>query len=539
MMNRQTRKHYLLFPLSGLLLISLSSCDLTLQDLVHSSAAASSAAGSQNTEGLTITNKTGSTYGGTVASYSSSGANFSAKATSFDQNSVESTTGFVLPSRGKINILVIPVIMDDYKNNATEANRQKIAKAFFGDPSETSWESVASFYFKSSHKQLLLNGTVSPWYDSGYTTSQFSKLTSSKNSWEPTWNVLEGAIEWYKKTYNTDLSEFDSDSDGIIDSVWLVNSAPDCQVNTGLDQTDFWAYTYSDLTPILAAGDNYGPNYTRIPFRYSWASYDFMEAGYGSSGIDAHTYIHETGHLMGLDDYYVSSTADNYTTNYGPMGRIDMMDYNIIDHNVFSKFCYGWVNPYYINHTGVLSLKPSQSSGDCLLIPSSKGWNGSCFDEYLLVEYYTPTGLNESDSESKYRGEYPLGFTQNGIRIYHVDARMACGSTVQNLKYTDTIVSNSTTATVLAHSNTESSNLMDSSYRLIQEMDCTQKRDFASGEYVADNTSLFRKGSSFSLSAYQDSFPRGAEFNDGGSCAYKLSFSNLSSDGVVVSVTAA
>jgi M6 family metalloprotease-like protein len=333
MMNRQTRKHYLLFPLSGLLLISLSSCDLTLQDLVHSSAAASSAAGSQNTEGLTITNKTGSTYGGTVASYSSSGANFSAKATSFDQNSVESTTGFVLPSRGKINILVIPVIMDDYKNNATEANRQKIAKAFFGDPSETSWESVASFYFKSSHKQLLLNGTVSPWYDSGYTTSQFSKLTSSKNSWEPTWNVLEGAIEWYKKTYNTDLSEFDSDSDGIIDSVWLVNSAPDCQVNTGLDQTDFWAYTYSDLTPILAAGDNYGPNYTRIPFRYSWASYDFMEAGYGSSGIDAHTYIHETGHLMGLDDYYVSSTADNYTTNYGPMGRIDMMDYNIIDHN--------------------------------------------------------------------------------------------------------------------------------------------------------------------------------------------------------------
>lgn len=48
----------------------------------------------------------------------------------------------------------------------------------------------------------------------------------------------------------------------------------------------------------------------------------------------------------------------------------------------------------------------------------------SPMNEYLIIEYYTPTGLNENDSTSKYAGVYPLLFTDSGIKIYHADSRI-------------------------------------------------------------------------------------------------------------------
>ena len=55
-----------------------------------------------------------------------------------------------------------------------------------------------------------------------------------------------------------------------------------------------------------------------MPYVYCFASMDFMFEGYGKTGLDAHTYIHETGHAMGLNDYYsefagsTSNKADSY-----------------------------------------------------------------------------------------------------------------------------------------------------------------------------------------------------------------------------------
>ena len=42
----------------------------------------------------------------------------------------------------------------------------------------------------------------------------------------------------------------------------------------------------------------------------------------------------------------------------------------------------------------------------------------------MLLEYYTPTGLNELDSKFSLVSGYPKLFNQSGIKIYHVDARM-------------------------------------------------------------------------------------------------------------------
>ena len=69
-----------------------------------------------------------------------------------------------------------------------------------------------------------------------------------------------------------------------------------------------------------------------------------------------------------------------------------------------------------------ITLKPFESSGGALIIPSSY-YNDSAFSEYLILEYKTPTGLNKLDATEKYRNAYPLAFS-NGLAIYHVDARL-------------------------------------------------------------------------------------------------------------------
>ena len=466
----------------------------------------------------------------------------------------------VLPSVGTQKILVIPVMVDDYKMNATEANLARIQKNFFGEAKDTSWESLASFYYKSSYGQLLISGVVAPWFESGYISKELSALTYSgtssyKSAYEPTWTVLEKACDWYKSKYQSNASEFDSDSNGVIDAVWLVNSAPDAQTNTALDSTDFWAYTYSDLLPYEEAVNtvnNGGQLSSCIPFRYSWASYDFMYKGYGTSGIDAHTYIHETGHLMGLDDYYVSDTATSYTTNYGPMGRIDMMDFNIIDHDAYSKFALGWIKPYVVTGAATITLKPSSTTGQAILLPTTtNGWNGSAFDEYMLLEYYTPTLLNKKDSDAAYPDNEQQGFTTKGVRIYHVDARLI-NITGKTHTYSDSISKVKTTYTMMAHSNSSSYNERMGTtlgFRLIQEMDCTKKRNFDTDPLnvikggkqsilpaLADNTSLFQNGDSFSFAAYAHSFPA-TTMNDGHQFPYTVAFSGINDESVTVTIS--
>lgn len=100
------------------------------------------------------------------------------------------------------------------------------------------------------------------------------------------------------------------------------------------------------------------------------------------------------------------------------------------------KWALGWIDPRAITNSTKLTnkgltvtLKPFESSGDALVVglPNNNGWYG---EEYIILEYYTPTGLNERDSQYAYGSysplsgsSYPKGFTQSGIIAYHVDSR--------------------------------------------------------------------------------------------------------------------
>ncbi len=459
-----------------------------------------------------------------------------------------------LPSSGSPKVLVVPVKVKDYSKYATSDVRNEIYKTFFGKSEETGWESVTSFYYKSSFGKLNIQGAVTDWYDCGYTSSQISRMTSSISGYDPTWTILEDAVSWYKKTYSsTNGVEFDTNHDGFFDAVWLVYGAPNAQNDDDLDEGIFWAYSYFDNTPFenvkyVSDLEKYKSN--PVGYHYAWASYDFMYEGTKSKKRDAHTFIHETGHLLGLDDYYVSTRNESYPNNYGPVGFVDMMDANVIDHNSFSKFALGWVNPYVPTSSCTIELKPASTSGEFVLLPTSDGWNGMPFDEYMVLEYYTPEGLNAADSEMVYSNGIQ-GMTNRGIRIYHVDARLvepnSSGTKIKG--YTDKISASDTV--YLANSNTAAYNYMDQKDRLIQVIDCSSKKNYDAEydstkkrPYTVSNSSLFTAGKTFSYASYANSFPnyyfnRTSTMNDDTTLPWTVNVTSISNEKATLTITKA
>lgn len=434
----------------------------------------------------------------------------------------------VLPSTGDINLLVIPVIipgyeeisLDSVEGDAKDKVKEDIEKVFFAETGDESlgYESVASYYEKSSYGKLHLSGKVTDWYTvSGYDSASSISLNE-------TYEVVRSAVNWAKTTGQIDdISKYDNDQDGYIDGVWLVYSAPD-YTNGGPrdDYNNYWAYTAwgnQNTNNNGEAADVNNPVYNL----FGWASYDFMYEGYGESKLDAHTFIHETGHFLGLSDYYSDASA------YSPIGKVDMMDGNIIDQNSYSKMLLGWTKPYIVTGSGSVTINSMEEENQFIVIPSDNytfdGTNFDPFGEYILIELYTNDNLNKADSVKKY-SDRPLAMNKSGVRIYHCDMRKfyidkTDTSNMQIVEYTDQVI-DSTHRLALPISNQRGSDGYNTYFNLdpnvnlfdeIRLIERNGKDTFTSGGLQKDS-SMFKEGDSFSLTSHSTFFNSG-KFNNG------------------------
>ncbi len=324
-----------------------------------------------------------------------------------------------MPSSGTVNMIVIPVVFKDATSEYqyTQKELDVIQKGYFGEASDTGWESLASYYEKSSYGKLHISGEVTDVYTCEYTSSELQE-NFSKNIFAVN-DVMKAAVEWaFNNNPTWDRLSFDNDADGFLDGIELIyktDKTYDSQDGAGV----WWNFTTYD--------SDSEPNYlTPTPRRYFWSNIDKLQTGYYKTNIDTHTLVHETGHLLGLDDYY-DSTYSMY-----PTGGADMMELNIGDHDAYSKFLLGWVNPLVVDgklDDFEITLNDFESSGDCILIrnTTTDPWNGTPYDEYLIMSYYTPTGLNEQDSKG-YKEWDNSGtggtYTYSGLQVFHVDERL-------------------------------------------------------------------------------------------------------------------
>ena len=307
----------------------------------------------------------------------------------------------ILKPTGDRKILVVPVQFSDFTITnlgvKPEEYISNLNKAFFGSSKNNKYVSVAEFYNRSSYGKLRISGKVC---DQFYTYPKtVNEINQKKTIRDDVLDCYSKVLTWYEDTYHESLDDYRIDPEhGNNDiAIYLVYTYP-TELNAQ-NESFFWAYTFLDK-PL------------------SWSSYSFMNtlAGYP----DAHTFIHETGHLFGLVDYYPADNNEASNLGAEPTGRIDMMDCSVGDHTALSKMWLNWVRPYWVKNSCEISINALVDSGDLILINDS--WNETVFDEYYLVEFYSPTGLNYFDTNTGNKAAKLPSLP--GVKIYHVDARI-------------------------------------------------------------------------------------------------------------------
>ena len=429
------------------------------------------------------------------------------------------------PSIGETHLLVIPVWFTDSStfitSDAKKQNvRDDIEKAYFGTKEDAGWHSVKTYYEEESKGMLTVDGVVSDWYSVNKSYTVYGSQQESVDA------LVESATEWYFSLPSAkSRSYFDCDGNGYLDGVMLIYGAPDYGALQNESYSNLWAYCYWLQDYGLKNPANPGPNV------YFWASYAFLYSGwraneragswYGSgdnshSFLDTHTFIHEMGHVFGLDDYY-----DYYDQENTPAGGFSMQDYNVGGHDPYSVMALGWADPYIPYDDCTITLHPFQNSHELILLTPQWNEHDSPFDEYLLLEFYTPTGLHKLDCDYSYSGYYPKGPSEVGIRLWHIDARLttcesvdARGEPIFSESFTTNAQESSLYGVYHAFNNNSGGDRLTPmgnkfvSHDLLHLIRNNEEMGLKTKKFFS-NDDLFRDGDVFSLSTHKSQFPNG------------------------------
>lgn len=337
----------------------------------------------------------------------------------------------LLPNGENALLVVFLHFTDGY-----DYDEENLKRMFEGEfDSDHRLDSVASYYRYNSYGKVSFEVTYY-CYETGMTSKEGYDYEHTNGK-----NLAKEAVEAYRKSHKKELKKLDKDGDGYIDLVAVLGGEDPVKITpTG----DYYLYVGS-----LGSNDT-KPNKKEPTLRmYATTAYDLnkdeAQRGNGDSGL--RIVIHEIGHAFGLMDYYDGYPVDEYSF-ISTLGNFDMQDNDLGDWNSFSRFMCGWVDPYVITEdvdSVTLKIGCASEVGDAILIPTSKGWNGTAFDEYILIDVMAPVGAYGFDwpfalGNSTAPADDPKN--DGGVRIFHVDARLmeqrfGSGGKGYTLEFTD------------------------------------------------------------------------------------------------------
>ncbi len=280
-----------------------------------------------------------------------------------------------MPAEGDVGALVIPVEFVDFR---FQEEPVQTLEAMFSGEGTAYVPSVADYFARASYGEMQLKPEVQP----------VVRLSGTRKSYSGDHAKLISDLLTVLTERSVDLNKFDRNQDGILDSLYLVWAG-----RAESAGSDWWPYSDTFYFDFEVCGIRIGS--------FSSLSYELMTQ---DSQLRQYTAIHETGHQLGLTDYY----ANSYTS--GTNAAV-MMDRNEGDEDCFSKMLLGWITPQVITSSSYITLQPASSKADAALIAPS-GWDGNYLSEYFMAEYVIPEA-NQSNQ--------PLS-AGGGVRIWHVNA---------------------------------------------------------------------------------------------------------------------
>lgn len=308
------------------------------------------------------------------------------------------------PTEGSPAVLVIPVEFPNATGESKGYSLDNIKNALLKG-GKNSYYSLYDYYSNSSFGALKLDITV---IDEWFTAEHNSTYYASDGFGDL--EILHEALDYLED--KMDLSKFDSDKNGTIDSVIMINT-----LDVGLSDFE-WAYR-SWNTRLDSDDEPY--EYDGVSAHdYIWASYQFLhettdengEVSYDGEEINPLVFIHEFGHVLGVDDYYDTEYLEH------PMDGRDVMDSGIGDHNPFTKFNYGWITRSRLvtaSDSITLSMTGFSATGDTVILANNWRELMGAYQEYYVLAYYKAGDLNPEE------GGY---FESDGIVVYHVNASL-------------------------------------------------------------------------------------------------------------------
>lgn len=249
------------------------------------------------------------------------------------------------PSVGNVKTLVIPLSFPH--NVVSDIQLQNLEQAFNGTYYGTRYDettnpdyykgdtrSASKLLYDHSNGKLNMTFDIMPLYNSPYDKPYYRENDIALNK------LLAQLLTEYKaKGYVNDYSDYDSDGDGVIDCVVLAFPIFN---DWELENDDRSAYSFDTWWSNAAAAggavienDSMKIN-NRIVLGFSLE----VENAYGGFG---YSFVHEYGHMMGLNDNYDNHMTSGNCTLYGTYEVMSVGNCGYF--NAFYRYLLGWIEP--------------------------------------------------------------------------------------------------------------------------------------------------------------------------------------------------
>lgn len=419
-----------------------------------------------------------------------------------------------LPTEGEVKILVIPVWFTDSDYFFSEAQKEQIIDdieyTVNGDRPATELNSLKQYYEEQSYGTITMDITVSDFYVSSTSYEDYTDYEESKkyNS-----RILgTDAIRWYfDNNEEESLEDYDLNSDGYLDGLIIYYGAnyygaPEDRnrsVAFEASNNDNKAFLFNTMA-FCPIGGLYGLDLMEPNAQTQISD---LSATYNRGfRISSKTAIHEVGHMFGNSDLYEEQFASE---RYSPAGGFVMQDSNYGGHDPYHVNKIGWSKPqiyassdYTLGDKITILLSDFQSSGQNIILTNTWNTANSLYDEYLILELFTTTGLNTFSSNVTFNG-----LLNNGIRLWHVN------SLLENYSEGGALTSEIIDDNVydLAYSNYD----VTSEFDLLHMIRNNPAEEYNTTSRQHGDAALFDVGDSFDMDTFGSQFVNGGKLDSG------------------------